>query len=493
MNAGRIAWSIVGMLSLSAAARAGPVTWEFAGEVTRIIDPDNLLNGQVVIGSPLQGSFTFESTTPDSNPDPTGGLRYNALIDLQGTVGSLSLTWPTTPTPTGRNYIDVNLGDGGLPDLYGASIPTSFLGYDFFNLSILLQGPPGSIFSEIDALPLIPPDLSVVETGFFLLDPTETIYLVVDGELSFLVPEPSTLIFLVLGAGALARRKRGVFRAARANHAFVSFVVLTLTALRTFGSDCNTNGLDDAQELAQPCKIDVVVIFDTSASMNPISTIAKSCNAINAAKTTLVAEGKQVNVEFLVITGGPISAPCPCCVDGEGVVQRVPEIYGTGAGEPGQPNWYPDVLGSCQGSNENQEDWGPATGIVALKKSEPGATYPWTPGAVRIIMPIFDEGPRCGDAGGGGFATNAIDNAAKYVCKIIIAPIFQTDGNPLARALAETLVDRGAPGGKVFESADSETALTEKLLELFRWACPKDCNTNLVPDACDLVAEPGCH
>jgi hypothetical protein len=126
---------------------------------------------------------------------------------------------------------------------------------------------------------------------------------------------------------------------------------------------------------------------------------------------------------------------------------------------------------------------------VALKKSEPGAAYPWTPGAVRIIMPVFDEAPRCGGNVIDQDDINSMDNAAKHVCKIIVAPIYEENNITGLRDLAQELAGRGAFGGKVFDSSDSEPVLLDKLLDLFRAACPKDCNGNGMIDSCDLVAE----
>ena len=57
--------------------RAGPVTWEFAGEVNFILDgPEILVINGIDIGTPFSGSFTFESTTPDLSSSNTAIGRF---------------------------------------------------------------------------------------------------------------------------------------------------------------------------------------------------------------------------------------------------------------------------------------------------------------------------------------------------------------------------------------------------------------------------------
>ena len=69
MNRGRTLAVLVAGLALGCVVNqvsGGLVTWEFAGEITLVRDPDNFLAGAVTVGSPFSGSYTFESATPDS-------------------------------------------------------------------------------------------------------------------------------------------------------------------------------------------------------------------------------------------------------------------------------------------------------------------------------------------------------------------------------------------------------------------------------------------
>jgi len=212
MNARRFAWTIVGLLPLSAAARAGPVTWEFAGEVTRAFDPRTLLGGAVEVGSPIAGTVTFESTTPDGDPSPTRGWYGNAVTDVDATMQGLAIAGPRKQDwGGGSNSITVDNGIGSFPDAIEIFTAVDVLGHDYFMFRMRLSDANGKVFVN-DALPMSPPDLEHVRTDFSIIDPSETIFgeLRIDVNLTQLrlVPEPSAIILLGLCASACVQRRR---------------------------------------------------------------------------------------------------------------------------------------------------------------------------------------------------------------------------------------------------------------------------------------------
>ena len=148
--------SILGLLSLSAAARGGPVTWEFTGEVTRVLDTNNLFEGQVVIGSPLQGTFTFESSTPDSQPHPSGGVYNDSVVDFIAEVGALSILGPKPSSGNSPNRIIVENSPSGPfeSDRFGISIPVTVLGYESLRLNFGAVDYSATVFDN-DSLPMI--------------------------------------------------------------------------------------------------------------------------------------------------------------------------------------------------------------------------------------------------------------------------------------------------------------------------------------------------
>ncbi len=288
------------LLSLSTPAFAGPVTWEFVGEVTRVLDEDDLFESRVSVGSPFHGTLTFESTTPDSQPHPAGGVYNDSVIELFAEAGALTIAGPKTSSSSAPNRIRVDDSPAQpfASDLYWMSIPVTVLGYESFRLELVAVDNTATVFDD-DSLPLDPPAFPVEEIRFFLVDSSETFLVAVDGYLTSLrfVPEPSALLLLGLGAATCLQRRHRRKACTRrvAQRGFVFFIVVGI-ALRAQGADCNSNGLDDVQELAQ-CKIDIVAVFDTSSSMTG-TTMDRVCSVLNNAKTTLVQAPQFINCIF---------------------------------------------------------------------------------------------------------------------------------------------------------------------------------------------------
>lgn len=77
-----------GLLFFGGNASAAPVTFQFSGTVFSV---DSLFSGDSVIGDTISGSYTFETSTPDSNPiNPASGRYINAVSSLSYTVGGVS-------------------------------------------------------------------------------------------------------------------------------------------------------------------------------------------------------------------------------------------------------------------------------------------------------------------------------------------------------------------------------------------------------------------
>ena len=188
---------------------------------------------------------------------------------------------------------------------------------------------------------------------------------------------------------------------------------------------------------------------------------------------------------------------CRCCTG------YVEDVYGTTTDELSY------TLGDCGGEAQaNEEDWGPATAVVAGEKA-------WTPGP-RIIIPITDEGPRCGGEFPDG-ADIAVIEEVKPIARdnrVIVGPLLLFSPYPCVgltveeaqiEGLATELAHGAYPGGKVFRWTDEDLATA--LVDFILSACPKacspgyldrcvivdcdgaawcgDCNYNAVPDWCD--------
>lgn len=209
-------------------------------------------------------------------------------------------------------------------------------------------------------------------------------------------------------------------------------------------SDCNLNGILDTCEMSDCGTVDVVFMLDTSNST--LQELADTCLSISEALGA-IDPSILVASEILAITDG--GNACSCCTG------FVDEVYcDTAIG-------FPDVeiLGTCIESGEqDREDWGPATAVVAANRD-------WTDGP-RIIVPISDEGPRCGggDAGGGvpGNLLDPLDPAdalavehaidAVWAKRVAVAPVVNTADAPLLDLALDIVAGAAVNGeGKIQE------------------------------------------
>jgi len=238
--------------------------------------------------------------------------------------------------------------------------------------------------------------------------------------------------------------------------------------------DCDENGVPD--ECASCPSMDVVFIMDTSGSMDDEA--AALCNSIQDVVNDLAARGIEVNPTFLGITENSTTQPDFTCLPTDVSAQlgnAVPGNNGTCPADLTAPG-HPD-------ESERDENWAPATAIVAER-------FPWTPGAVRVIVPISDEGPCLGDdCEIEGADSDAIDNAIAIanLHEVVVSPITGTGSDECVLALAERLAT--STGGRMFESTDPEADLAGAISVLLEDACRLffDCNANETPDVCELV------
>ncbi len=201
MNPKRMLCFLLGGLLLGpgiGVSRAGPITWEFSGEIFFVSDANDLLGGAVVEGTPFSGSFTFESAIMDSDPEPLLGLYEDVVLDVHGQIGDLVFSGPLE-----GGFIAIrNSGT----DRYLLDTDVAFLGerLDF----ALDAGGSSALFADT-SLPLAPPDFASIGSRLTLtiVDRTEVLDFAIAGSVSVLIPEPATAL-LVAGAIALASVKR---------------------------------------------------------------------------------------------------------------------------------------------------------------------------------------------------------------------------------------------------------------------------------------------
>jgi RHS repeat-associated protein len=128
--------------------------------------------------------------------------------------------------------------------------------------------------------------------------------------------------------------------------------------------------------------LDLVFTFDTSVSMDPVN--QAMCDLAADLVQALADDGIPVNANYWGITENGTAS----CLSGNVLEQLGGSVPDLPSGPP--PPWMAD-LENCAGFPElPTENWGPAAAIVAER-------YPWQSDAVRLLVPVADEGPYCGD------------------------------------------------------------------------------------------------
>jgi len=194
------------LLGAVTTAEAAPITFAFTGTVQQVVPA---LSGTFQPGDAFSGSYTFESTTPDTDPSPGFGLYANGMTSLTFTIGSYTGGADCSAAASCNIAVqDGGPGDCALTDCYlvTAKHPTgpSVEGVLPTDFALSLLDNSGLALSS-DALPLTPPDISNFSITFFGVNFDDFAF-GVQGKLTSLtsqaagtVDEPSVL-FLVAGA-----------------------------------------------------------------------------------------------------------------------------------------------------------------------------------------------------------------------------------------------------------------------------------------------------
>lgn len=199
---------VVLTFAVCSVAHAGPVTFYYSGEITRVHDPNGLLDGQVMVGEAFAGEFTLEADTPDSFPEPRRGEYLNSILATSGVAGGIAFS----ELAGGSSTIVIDNGHGGTSDSYGYIVEVDLLGLRL-DQELFILDKTGTALSSA-SIPTIPPDLELFSLIVFAIgDTTETYNLSIEGTLSAIVPEPTTLIVLLFSACiAIGRRVTGTRR-----------------------------------------------------------------------------------------------------------------------------------------------------------------------------------------------------------------------------------------------------------------------------------------
>lgn len=251
--------------------------------------------------------------------------------------------------------------------------------------------------------------------------------------------------------------------------------------------DCNGNGIPDECDLNSgtsedcdgnqrpdecPCPtVQVVFVMDTSDSMD--GEAEELCCYMGNIVDYLWAS--DLSVEGLLLgVGDTPGGPYACLTDT--VIDRF------GVAVPGNPPEDLDTLGDCPGGLEvASEDWGLAVAVVA-------GVNEWLLGSIRLVIPLSDEGPWCGDP-----VTQADEDAVAHAIDVALANdviVLPITGLGSSQEVIDLAEDLGvATGGMHFSSSESSAGVAQAVADIVLDACRKryDCNSNGVPDTCDIA------
>lgn len=215
---------ILGLIFVTGVVRAAPVTYQFGGTISSV---DPLLAGEISPDATFFGSVTFDTSTADSDPNPTRGV-YTPAPAFSLVVGGLSYSRNSggSGSVTIQNEFSPSV-DSFLANSGGQIIGQEILGYSAFGIFLLLEDYTGTAFSG-DGFPLDPPDFSDFDLASFRMqfrnDLGEAVGIA--GSLNFLreenivsIPEPASLMLFGLSLACLGLlRQRHQFPKPREPH-----------------------------------------------------------------------------------------------------------------------------------------------------------------------------------------------------------------------------------------------------------------------------------
>lgn len=173
---------------------ADPVTFRYMGTIESVVDANSVLDGSVTVGAAFWGDYAFDSMLPDSDPSPYNGQyssfpygvvslslgnyqiasRYTILVQVANVTG------PIVPITPADRY-----------SVIAYYVPFSGVQWPLCTLSVQLADYTMTALAN-DALPTVPPDLSLFQSRQFTLGQNPD--LVIKGRITSLTfaPPPPT-------------------------------------------------------------------------------------------------------------------------------------------------------------------------------------------------------------------------------------------------------------------------------------------------------------
>jgi hypothetical protein len=191
---------------VSSQTQAGNYTFAFTGVVTSVDSP---LNSQFAVGNTVQGSYTFTDTVIDAAPPLDEGIYFVPFI-----TGSVAFSngYATSYNPLyiSQEIIVENKAFNNYQAYVSAYSGPDVSGATPLNFTVLLEDLQGTMLSS-NAMPTSPPDIALAETriGYvrFIQGSTQS-FVNYSIQTLTLVPEPSTILLIAIGAISLLGYQR---------------------------------------------------------------------------------------------------------------------------------------------------------------------------------------------------------------------------------------------------------------------------------------------
>jgi hypothetical protein len=191
--------------------RANLITIGLTGTVYSVGDPCNVFGGQIHINDTLTGTYTYDTSTPDSNPsNPAVGDYYHYSAPCGVSVTINGFNFRTDPNniefevyiyDAQNSYADCYAFDS----YHNSPLPDGTL---VERINWQITDSTGTALSS-DALPTTTPNLDDwdMDGGLFIFGPGHWGFAIsADITSVVLIPEPATLLLLVFGVAICKRR-----------------------------------------------------------------------------------------------------------------------------------------------------------------------------------------------------------------------------------------------------------------------------------------------
>jgi len=201
---GRILTGLVVCVVMAACAQAEVITIAIEARVDAVTDTANVFGGAIQAGHTITGYYAYESTTPDTNPSSTYGAYWQTHVGC-----AISFTIAGFGFSTDGNEMNWRVGiENDYHDTYSIrsynNLPLSD-GTPVESIYWQLEDSTGMALTNTD-LPTTAPVLTDWDYNRLILETSRTFSIdahVTKGEV---VPEPSTMLLIVVGAFVIRRR-----------------------------------------------------------------------------------------------------------------------------------------------------------------------------------------------------------------------------------------------------------------------------------------------